>query len=386
MRHGWRRAKKKRKGCHQLAQKHNSRLVASLTDFHKAQCFFMLATNIAALVVARRGGLDPQSLQQIYNTFAFLKLIAVNGYLPITFTMLNLHIVGLLSWYLILLSVLTVALSIGTLATVGTFSPSQSDMANLASLAKAGGPASCDSTNPGVYCYQSEYYSYYYSGYGMDASSIDDDAFSMLGFCLFIMVLLVGHKSRIINRRPVQRIGRWILTILTSCKVRLVAMLRQSGLHRQFQRLSAQSKSMAMACWSYISRLFDEFCVFINRPGLHRWTSLFAAQWDKLKASRTWRLCTENAAHMWLDLEYWIKTVGYKSLAKMALQVVIFLLFLLWYCELFYIFLNDLAWFATNQVYSKTWNFGQVVAITVWAPPICEFIHLELRQSDPISN
>ncbi|KAL8936890.1 MAG: hypothetical protein Q9216_004692 [Gyalolechia sp. 2 TL-2023] len=42
-------------------------------------------------------------------------------------------------------------------------------------------------------------------------------------------------------------------------------------------------------------------------------------------------------------------------------------------------FLRDLAWFAENDVYSKTWNFGQIVAITVWAPPVCEFIHLEIR-------
>ncbi|KAL8921542.1 MAG: hypothetical protein Q9208_005696 [Pyrenodesmia sp. 3 TL-2023] len=42
-------------------------------------------------------------------------------------------------------------------------------------------------------------------------------------------------------------------------------------------------------------------------------------------------------------------------------------------------FLKYLAWFSQNNVYNKTWNFGQVVAITVWAPPIVEYIHLEIR-------
>ncbi|KAI4251856.1 MAG: hypothetical protein L6R42_008209 [Xanthoria sp. 1 TBL-2021] len=42
-------------------------------------------------------------------------------------------------------------------------------------------------------------------------------------------------------------------------------------------------------------------------------------------------------------------------------------------------YLHDLAWFAKNDVYGNTWNFGQVSAITVWVPPIVEYIHLEMR-------
>ena len=43
-------------------------------------------------------------------------------------------------------------------------------------------------------------------------------------------------------------------------------------------------------------------------------------------------------------------------------------------------YLHDLAWFAKNKVNGNTWNFGQVFAITVWVPPIVEYIHLELRK------
>ena len=359
----------------------------------------MLATNTAALVVLRKGGLDPQSLQQIYNTYVFLKLIAVNGYLPITFTLSNLHIVGLLSWYLILLSSLTVTLSIATLAAVGKFSPSQSDIVNLDKVAASGGPQECDNMRPYTYCYQTLDYQYS-EEYGMDASSIDSDAYSMLGFCLLIMVLLVGQKSGLRNWRPVRWMTKRISTVFARCMHGLGALLRRIGRHRQFQKLSVQCNWLAMACWNYILGLFDRFCDIFNRPRLHRWKSYLADKWyrfgtsriwefcieyladkwDRFRTSRTWRFCIENAVLMWSDLEYRVKALGYKYLAKRACLITFYAFFFYWFIELISVFLNDLAWFATNQVYNKAWNFGQVVAITVWAPPICEFIHLELRK------
>ncbi|KAI4112746.1 MAG: hypothetical protein LQ345_006145 [Seirophora villosa] len=127
--------------------------MVALTDFHKAQCFFVLATNIAALVVTRRGGLDPQSLQQIYNTWIFLKVIAINSFFLVTFTMLNLYLVGMLSWYTTLMSSLVTVSSVVTYTTMGEFSPSQFEMKYLASIAASGGPSECDSKQPGVYCY-----------------------------------------------------------------------------------------------------------------------------------------------------------------------------------------------------------------------------------------
>ncbi|KAL8976939.1 MAG: hypothetical protein Q9205_007161 [Flavoplaca limonia] len=42
-------------------------------------------------------------------------------------------------------------------------------------------------------------------------------------------------------------------------------------------------------------------------------------------------------------------------------------------------YLLDLYWFAVYGVNGNTWNFGQVFAITVWVPPIVEYIHLEMR-------
>lgn len=51
------------------------------------------------------------------------------------------------------------------------------------------------------------------------------------------------------------------------------------------------------------------------------------------------------------------------------------------YVHFFMIFCNDLAYFAYNGVDTSSWSFGQIVAITVWAAPVCEYLHLELRES-----
>lgn len=58
----------------------------------------MIAINIAALVNKQRGGLDPKSLQQLYNNnYILTRSISISDYLPITLTLFGLHIVGIVS-------------------------------------------------------------------------------------------------------------------------------------------------------------------------------------------------------------------------------------------------------------------------------------------------
>lgn len=57
----------------------------------------------------------------------------------------------------------------------------------------------------------------------------------------------------------------------------------------------------------------------------------------------------------------------------------IYLTFVSLYIWFFRTFFIDLAWFA-HLVDHHSWAFGQIVAITVWAGPLCEYIHLELRE------
>lgn len=63
-------------------------------------------------------------------------------------------------------------------------------------------------------------------------------------------------------------------------------------------------------------------------------------------------------------------------------RMIVFMVYLAFmgvYVGWFRTFFIDLAWFAP-LVDRDSWGFGQVVAITVWAGPLCEYIHLELRE------
>ncbi|KAM0797758.1 hypothetical protein BDR22DRAFT_432152 [Usnea florida] len=120
----------------------------AIEDFQKAQCFFMLATNIASLIAEKSGGLDPMSLQQLYNTYVLIKVVAIGGYLPITFTLLNLHMIKKLSWYLLTLSTVTIAVAIATLKSgSSTFAPTPEDFSRIEDAAAIPGPSSCGDQN-----------------------------------------------------------------------------------------------------------------------------------------------------------------------------------------------------------------------------------------------
>ena len=55
------------------------------------------------------------------------------------------------------------------------------------------------------------------------------------------------------------------------------------------------------------------------------------------------------------------------------------------YCFWFAIFFGDLYLYSLF-VDTSTWSFGQIVAITVWTQPLCEYFHLELRKSSPYTQ
>ena len=365
-------AKSKSGRVNRSAQKHLCRLVASLTDFHKSQCFFMLATNIAALVVVRRGGLDPQSLQQMYNTWIFLKVVAINGFLPITFTLTNLYIVGILSWYMIVISVLTVALSIGTFVAVGQFNPSASEMQNLHDIANSSGPQECSYKNPGVYCYSpidSPYGLYYGS------SSIDSHASSILSFCVVVLFLLVGHRSDLKGYSCIRRIRRAASTALLRCVFNLWAFLQYAGQHRKMFFLVSKLQFAARTCTMLVLQIWTRLSKTTRYARLEERATLgmiaIRARIAECNNSRFAQLFAQRPSN----------GIFQTYTAVLIFKIVVAISFLYLYIKFFIMFLSDLAWFASNDVYNKTWNFGQVVAITVWAPPICEYIHLEIRES-----
>ena len=340
LRYGWTGARNRNESIRRLSQKHLSRLIAALTDFHKAQCFFMLATNIAALVVIGRGGLDPQSLQQIYNTWIFLKVIALNGFLPITFTLTNLYVVGMSSWYMTLTSCLTVMFSVATFATVGKFNPSASDMEDLKIVAESGGPVECDYRKPGVYCYTpiepvDRYYSY-------SSWNLDKDADYILAFCLTIMCLLLGHMFKIQNLavvRSIRRKGPERFLMLARSLWRPVQHLCH---HNRAIDLCSKARQVRLKISTYIAPIM---ALSMKIPAVARFEDRLLIQMTKVRTSWPWQR---------------LQALGWRRSLRMLLKAGLYVFVLSMYIQFFIMFLKYLAWFSENNGYNKTWNFGQV--------------------------
>ena len=275
----------------QSSKRYPEALTTALVDFQKAQCFFMLATNIASLIVEHSGGLAPESLQQLYNTYIFIKVIAIGGYLPITFTLLNLHMIKHLSWYILSLSLVTVAVATTTLTLKNTkFMPTANDFSQITAAASQGGPASCASQNLVPWCYNPRKDSNYF---GFNSTSSGDGANDILVFCLVTLAIIVtDHLCR--SDDPDQKILN----------------------HR-----------------------------FLTKLGISPSQPLFPHA---------------------------------DTILRVATPVFHFVFFWLYvYC--FYIFADDLDWFKAYDIYDPSWGFGQIVAILVWAPTLCDYLWDQIR-------
>ena len=256
----------------------------------------MLATNIASLVAEKSGGLEPNSLQQLYNTYVFIKVIAIGGYLPVTFTLLNLHMIKKLSWYLLTLSIVTIAVATTTLKSgSSTFAPTPEDFSQIEDQAALPGPISCGNQNLVPWCYYPRQDGNYF---GFNSSSSGSGANNILVICLItLVVIVVDHFCRSDDR---------------------------------YQR-------------NIDRRILQKLGIAVSEP-------LFP------HAGKVLRLGT------------------------MVFHFIFFWLYI--YC--FYIFGVDLDWFRANKLYDPSWTFGQIVAIFVWAPTLCDYLWDQIRMSWPL--
>ena len=182
-------------------------LTAALTDFQKAQCFFMMAISIAALVNKYQGGLNPTTLQQLYNNYILIRSISISGYLPVTFTLMGLHLVAMVSWYLLILSTLTVGVSIVTLIDLGRFSPGQPDLDAIALAASDENLNNCGGRNLTVYCLDTIHQS------GHADWDPSNGAVAALGFYLFVLVFVAAEKSHIFTSPVTKETRTWLLKV-----------------------------------------------------------------------------------------------------------------------------------------------------------------------------
>ena len=179
-----------------------------MTDLQKAQCFFMMAVNIAALVDQYQGDLETQTLQQLYNSRLLIKSISISGYLPVTVTLLGLHMVEMISWYLLIISILTVGISMATLFGAGSFSPHPSDLSAFAPGDQQKNSA-CGGNNLTVYCLQTQ----------DDTGDFDPGtgAYVILGLCVVVLVFLVADQSHAFLKPSTKEPRPWLLKAYKKC-------------------------------------------------------------------------------------------------------------------------------------------------------------------------
>ena len=345
----------------------------------------MIAINIAAQIVVRKGGLQPQSLQQIYSTYVFIKVLAISGYLPVTFTVFTLHLIGMVSWYLMILSVSSVILSIATLLAIGNFDPSTADLNDLSSSYATGGPQECGYVQPNAFCYTpiEEIYSS-----GPYTQNTTDMAFSMLAFCVVVLLLLAADKSRITKWQITQRSLQWSSTRLGSLSSLCVNYARKAWDVPIGRRLTQRAKEVWLLCISATGYLYGEIKWKISTnhtfyPILHFSVAMTSALRRSSQYSKLKPLASKICFIVWTKMKQISHILRRPKVLKQIAFIAVYTTFSGLYFYYFALFSENLAWFAITGTYSTSWNFGQIVAITVWAPPICEYIHLEMREFLP---
>ena len=266
----------------------------------------MSSINIAALVVMHKGDLDPQGLRQLSLTYTFTEVIALGGLVPVTFTLFTLYLVDMCSWYLIFLSSMSIALSTTTLVTLGDFDPNEHTLRDLSSYASSDGPPSCNFWQPGAYCYVPR----------PPAPLLKDAAWSTVGFCLFILVLVMMKQSKYCLSWTSKRLAPClpVLTVPARCIHKAIYIIRRRLGHR--------------------TSLVEPFNPDTDYPGI----------------------------------------IG--RFFMTMFHVLLIGLYIIW----FFAFGLFLAVFPASHSLHISWGFGQVLAIMVWAQPLCEYVQLEFSK------
>ena len=302
------------------------RLAAALVEFQKAQCYFMLAVQIAAMATISQGQLQASSLQQLYNNWEVVHVISISGFLPVTFILFCLQSVGKRSWYLTVLSAITVGVSAATLFMTGSFSPSAKDMAYVAEQPST--IAECGYHDPTLYCL---------NRYMDDTALGSDSAIIILVYSLIILVYLIVDLLDVPGSIFYHRCRAWLerskaFAIFTPPIARTLFATGQS-LDLIHTRLEARKES-----WN---------------PSTPQWILMLR---NALAA------CVSQTRNNW------------RQILAYLLYTTIWGLYIFFFSELMAYF----SLFISGGMVNSTWGFGQIVGITVWAEPLVEYAYLEL--------
>ena len=187
-------------------------LQTAFLEFQKAQSYVLIAFQIAAILAlvtrSKAKLIDSTNMSQLQSNLDQLRYIGRDGLLTVMFGLLCLHIERLTSWFLLILSTMTVALSMTVLHLVESIPVEASNV-------DAGDPnGKCvGGINPLAFCFKSNYgseditrrknmpsYSFYgagtllgRSGFMIDYSHIEP--FAYVGLVLFYLDAWKFHRT-----------------------------------------------------------------------------------------------------------------------------------------------------------------------------------------------
>ena len=295
---------------------HKDRLIESVVEFQKSQCYFMIPIQIAAIISIKTGGLDAETLQQVFNNYAFLMVLSIGGYLPITLILFVLRTLGYKSMYTTLLSVTSVALSGITLFMASRFSYVPDTLQPPPGIHYPG----CGTISPVSYCLEGASGSFFFA----DSGSLN----------------AVGATGPI----PAFIFSVIILTFLC---------LDDFGI-QDIRHLAPMREWSTQEEWSH-ERNEDD-------PAAHQFLS-----------------------RHWYDFLRRIRIRSPKEMAKRA-PIYINTIVNVLYLYFFGVYMFDLSRFRGHSdthipMDFNSWSFGQIVAITVWWPPLIQYAYLEISKS-----
>ena len=292
---------------------HKDRLLEAVVDFQKSQCYFMLPIQISALISINTGGLSAETLQQVFNNYAFLMVLSIGGFLPVTLILFVLRTLGYKSFYTTLLSMASVALSGATLFKASRFTYVPSALRPPSGVHYPG----CANISPVSYCLSGAAGSFF-GNLGAVGATGPIPAFI---FSTLVLVFICLEHSGIQDIRALRPLREWTL--------------KEKWQHEEDPEHPANRSLPARKWFCFLRRILR-----ITSP----------------KAARE-------------------KAQGFFDLAVTVL-----------YIYFFAVYIVDLSVFRGSgsekiPLDSNSWSFGQIIAITVWAPSLIQYAYLELSKS-----
>ena len=295
---------------------HKDRLIEAVVDFQRSQCYFMIPIQIAAIISIRRDGIDAETLQQVFNNYAFLMVLSIGGYLPITLILFVLRTMGYKSFYTTFLSVWSVILSGFTLFMAARFTYVPDALRPPPGIHYAG----CANISPVSYCLSGAAGSFFFAGRGNLNAVGATGPIPAFIFSVFILIVLILDDLGVKDLRYFTPMREW--------------SSREQWSHEEDR----------------------------DHPANH---SCLRRHWFDLL--RTIRVRSPKEAKR--------KAPRYFNTA-----------ITIPYIYFFGVYIFDLSIFRGSGTNNKipmdfdSWSFGQIVAITVWGPPLIQYACLEISK------